>query len=167
MQKHNRLTVIMVLFALLLSGCGASLRTRPLVNASDAITKKAQQFSPSPGQAAIYVIRPFGFAGAGSEMNIFIDHKEFGQLPVGSYLYGEILPREHTLESANFIGGGTASLRFKAEEGRCYFFYATVGWHLNLEPLSEEEGKKLVGKYEMSGRNSFDYGDKGPSIHNK
>jgi len=162
-KNRIRHMAIVLLLAFLAAGC-ASLRGAPLQKASDTFTRRAGQFSPPPGQAAIYVIRPFGFAGAGSSMSIFIDHKKFGKLPVGSFLYGEIQPREHILESAEFSGVKNASLRFKAEEGRCYFFYATVGWNLNLESLPDDEGKRFVNKYEQSGDNMLDYGNEAPTI---
>jgi len=163
MKNNIRHPIIMLLVASLAAGC-TSLRGAPLRKASDTFTQRAVQFSPPPGQAAVYVIRPFGFAGAGSHMSIFMDHKKFGKLPVGSFLYGEVLPREHLLESAEFPGVKNASLRFKAEEGKCYFFYATVGWNLNLEALPDDEGKRLVLKYEQSGDNMLDYGNEVPTI---
>jgi len=153
-------TVILLVF--LTAGC-ASFRS-PVKKASDSLAQKALQFSPPPGRAAIYVIRPFGFVAAGSPMHLFIDHREFGRLPAGTFLYGEVSPREHILETADFPGCKSRFIKFTAEEGRCYFIYATVGWSLNLDILSEEEGRRLVSKYELSGDNKFDYKDEVPTI---
>lgn len=162
MKNDIRHMGIVLLLAFLAAGC-ASFRS-PVQKASDPFTQRARLFSPPSGRAAVYVIRPFGFVGAGLPIPVFIDHKEFGKLPAGTYLYGEIQPREHILELAEFSGVKNASLGFKAEEGTCYFYYATVGWSLNLESLPDDEGKRLVEKYELSGDNRFDYGDKVPTI---
>jgi hypothetical protein len=162
MKNHIGLMVTMLVFAFLTTNC-ASFRS-PVKKASDSFTQKAMQFSAPPGRAAIYVIRPFGFVGAGLPMHLLIDHTEFGKLPAGTFLYGEITPREHILETADFTGCKSRFIRFMAEEGKCYFVYATVGWSLNLDVLSEDEGKRLVSKYELSGDNKFDYGNEVPAI---
>ena len=162
MKNNTRHMAIVLLLAFLAASC-SSFRS-PVKKASDTFTQKARQFSPPPGRAAVYVIRPFGFVAAGSPMTIFMDHRKFGKLPAGTFLYGEVLPREHILESAEFPGVQNASLRFKAEEGRCYFFYATVGWNLNLETLPDDEGRRRVEKYEQSGENTFEYKDEVPTL---
>ncbi len=162
MKNHLGLMATVLLLAFLTTGC-TSFRS-PVQKASDSFTQKARQFSAPPGRAAVYVIRPFGFVGAGSPMHLLIDHREFGKLPAGTFLYGEVSPREHILESADFPGCKSRFIRFMAEEGKCYFIYATVGWSLNLDLLSEDEGKRLVNKYELSGDNKFDYGDEVPTI---
>lgn len=166
MEIRAKLVPVVCLLALAATGC-ASLRTSPLKTPSDAFAAKAREFRPPSGWAAVYVIRPFGLAGAGSPMPVFLDHKPFGKLLVGSYLYAEIAPREHVLEVAEFKGAKNFSLRFTAEEGKCHFFHATVGFGLNLEPLPEEEGRRLVNKYEQSGDNQLDYGREIPDLPGK
>ena len=153
-------TALILIF--MIAGC-ASFRS-PVKKASDSLTQKAMQFSPPQGRAAVYVVRPFGFVGAGLPMHLLIDHQEFGKLPAGTFLYGEISPREHILESADFTGLKSHSIKFTAEEGKSYYIYATVGWNLHLDILTEDEGKRLVTKYELSGDNKFDYGDEVPAI---
>ncbi len=65
--------------------------------------------------------------------------------------------REHFLELAEMPGAANKSLRFKAEEGKCYFFKTEVGFARQIiELLSEEEGKELVKSYKQSGFNEFD-----------
>ena len=82
-----------------------------------------------------------------------------------SFIYGEILPREHILELAEVSGAKNTSLSFKAEEGKCYFFFAEVklSGAMSLEALSDEKGKELVNKYGQSAYNEYDYGDKVPT----
>jgi hypothetical protein len=155
-----------LLVACLLSvatGC-ASLRSAPVKPPSDAFAAKAREFRPPPGWAAVYVIRPFAFVAAGSTVPVFLDRKPFGKLPVGTFLYAEVAPREHVLELAEVQLAQNVSLRFAAEEGKCHFFRATYGTSLSLEPLPEAEGRPLVGKYDQSGDNQLDYGREIPKL---
>jgi hypothetical protein len=62
-------------------------------------------------------------------------------------------------------GAKNTSLRFKAEEGKCYFFNTKVaaGFLVGsqvIEVLSEEDGKVLVKNYPPSGFNDFDAAEK-------
>lgn len=150
--------VIVPLFSLLVAGCPR------FPTASEGYTKKARQFSPPPGRAGLYVMRTAQFVAAGSPINVFLDHKKFGSLPPPSFIYAEILPREHVLELAEVSGCKNISIRFTAEEKKCYFYLAEVHMGfgkgtMTLEPLSEEEGRELVNKYEQSKINAFDYKD--------
>ncbi len=155
MKNNIRLMVIVILLSFLTAGC-----LPPIRPASTTLNLKARQFSPSPGRAAIYVIRPGQFVASGSPLPVMIDHEQFGQLPVQSFLYGEVLPREHILEFK--YPGVSSSHRFKAEEGKCYFILVKAGLTgFSVETLSDEEGKKLVDGYELSGENKFDNEDEG------
>ena len=166
MKISAKLISVLCLVALASAGC-ASLRIGPLKMPSDAFAAKARDCRPPPGWAAVYVIRPFGLAGAGSPLPVFLDHKPFGKLLVGSFLYAEIAPREHFLELAEFPGAENFSHRFTAEDGKCHFFHATVGFRLKLEPLPEEEGRRLVSEYDQSGDNQLDYGRESPDLPKK
>jgi len=146
----------MTLFLLfLVTGC------RSLPVASDSYNQKALQFKPTPGWAGIYVLRENQFVASGSHIKVFLNHKKVGMLYPKSYIYGEIMPREHSLELAEMPGAKNTSLRFKAEEGKCYFFNTKVaaGFLVGsqvIEVLSEEAGKELVKNYTPSGFNDFD-----------
>jgi len=166
MKIRVELVLVLLVLALASGGC-AQLRTGPLKAPSDAFAAKARECRPPPGWAAVYVIRPFGLAGAGSPMPVFLNHKPFGKLLVGSFLYAEIAPREHFLELAEFKGAENFSQRFTAQEGKCHYFLATVGFRLELEPLTEEEGRRLVNKYDHSGDNELDYGRETPDLPRK
>ncbi len=160
------LRVVALFLTLLTAGCAGV--SGPVVKSSDALNQTARQLQPSPGRAAVYVLRPQQFVAAYQAIPVFIDHERFGALPPGTFLYGEIMPREHVLEAAEMKGVKTAaSLRFKAEDGRCYFFSTKVsmgfGGVLSIEPISEEEGKKLITKYKLSGDNKFETGDEIPA----
>lgn len=152
----TKIVVSILFFLLLMTGC----RSFPV--ASDSYTKKARQFNPTPGWAGLYVLRPNQFLAAESNIKVFLDHKKVGMLPPGSFIYGEVMPREHFLELAEMPGCANKSLRFTAEEGKCYFFKTEVGFARQIiELLSEEEGKELVKSYKQSGFNDFDSAGKG------
>lgn len=163
MNTGAKLAPAVCLLAVAAAGC-ASLRGAPLQRPSEAFAAKAREFRPPPGWAAVYVIRPFAFVAAGSSVPVFLDHKPFGKLLVGTYLYAEIAPREHVLELAEVQLASNVSQRFVAEEGKCYFFHASYGTSLTLEPLPEAEGKLRVGKYDQSGDNRLDYGREVPRL---
>jgi hypothetical protein len=160
MKMRTRFHFAAVCFIILLAtGCP------PFPKASDEFTRQARQFKPSPGRAAVYVIRPAQFVAAGSFIGVWIDHKKFGKLPPRSFLYTEVLPREHVLELTEVINVKNISHRFVAEEGKCYFFTAEVllSAKMSLSALSEEEGKQLVSDYDQSGSNAFDAGKESPT----
>jgi len=153
MKISTKLMAITLFFLFLITGC------RSFPTASDNYTQKARQFKPTPGWAGIYVMRPAQLVAAGSNIKVFIDHKKVGMLPPQSFIYGEIMPREHSLELAEMPGASNSSLRFKAEEGKCYFFFTKVSFPTGaqvIELLPEEEGKELVRSYKQSGFNEFE-----------
>ena len=150
---NTRILIAMLFFTVLLvPGCP------PFPKASDELTGQARQFSPSPGRAAVYVVRPAQFVAAGSFIGLWIDHKKIGRLPPRSFLYTEVLPREHVIELTEVVNVKNASQRFMAEEGKCYFFTAEVllSGSMSLSVLSEKEGRQLVSDYDQSGYNTFD-----------
>jgi len=155
MKNSAKLTAMTLFLLFLVTSC------RSLPVASDSYNQKALQFKPTPGWAGIYVLRENQFVASGSHIKVFLNHKKVGMLYPKSYIYGEIMPREHSLELAEMPGAKNTSLRFKAEEGKCYFFNTKVaaGFLVGsqvIEVLSEEEGKELVKSYPPSGFNEFD-----------
>jgi hypothetical protein len=154
-KNAAKLTAMILCLLFLVAGC------RSLPIASDSYNQKALQFKPTPGWAGIYVLRENQFVASGSHIKVFLNHKKVGMLYPKSYIYGEIMPREHSLELAEMPGAKNTSLRFKAEEGKCYFFNTRVaaGFLVGsqvIEVLSEEEGKERVKSYPPSGFNEFD-----------
>lgn len=167
MKVNVTLKVIVPFLILLTAGCAGF--SGPVVKSSDTLNQSARQLQPPPGKALVYVFRPQQFVAAGQAIPVFIDHERFGGLPPGTFLYGEIMPREHILEAAEMRGvKEAASLRFKADDGKCYFFSTKVsmglGGVLSIESISEEEGKKLITKYKLSGDNKFETGDHIPTM---
>lgn len=159
MTSNAKLTAMTLILLFLVTGC------RSLPVASDSYHQKALEFKPTPGWAGIYILRENQFIASGSHIKVFLNHKKVGMLYPKSYIYGEIMPREHSLELAEMPGAKNTSLRFKAEEGKCYFFNTKVaaGFLVGsqvIEVLSEEEGKELVKNYPQSGFNDFDAAEK-------
>jgi hypothetical protein len=164
MKTPFRLAVIAL--SLFLAACGSTWVSFP--KASATYTQKARQFSPPPGRAALYVIRPDQFVAAGSPITVILDHNTFGRLPPPSFIYAEIMPREHLLELAEMGGAKNTFIRFPADEGKCYFYLAEVKFavpaSMSLVLLPEEKGRELVSKYEQSADNEYDYGQKMPTL---
>jgi len=63
--------------------------------ASDSYNQKVWQFKPTPGWAGIYVLRENQLVASGSHIKVFLIIKSRMLLPK-SYIYGEIMPREHS-----------------------------------------------------------------------
>jgi hypothetical protein len=155
MKNSAKLIAITLFLLFLVTGC------RSLPVASDSYNQKALQFKPTPGWAGVYILRENQFVASGSHIKVFLNHKKVGMLYPKSFIYGEIMPREHSLELAEMPGAKNTSLRFKAEEGKSYFFNTKVaaGFLIGsqvIEVLSEEEGKERVKTHEHSGFNEFD-----------
>lgn len=161
MLKNAIFALCILSMALFITGCASF--GAPITKSSGILDSQARKFSPPAGRAAVYIIRPKQFVAAGSPIKAFMDHEDFGAIPPGSFLYGEILPREHSLEAGIKGISEVTPYRFKAEEGKCYFFYTEVNMRsVTLEPVSDEKGKDLVTKYKLSGQNKFDTGDEAP-----
>lgn len=161
MTKNTIFALCILSSVFFVAGCASF--GAPVTKSSEILDSQARKFSPPAGRAAVYLIRPSQFVAAGSPITAFMDHEDFGAVPPGSFLYGEILPREHSLEVGIKGINKITPLRFKAEEGKCYFFYTEVNLRsVALELISDEKGKDLVEKYKLSGQNKFDTHDEAP-----
>lgn len=157
MKRYLEFKMLMLLIVFITSGCAGF--GAPIIEASKSLDLKAREFNPPEGRAAIYIIRPYQFVAAGSPIHVYLDHEKFGEVPPGSFIYGEILPREHTIELAEMTGLENTTLQFTAEAGMCYFFYSEINLRSQgLEGISSDKGKELVNKYKLSGQNKFDIG---------
>jgi hypothetical protein len=150
-MKHSIYPSVVALVTLAMAGCA------PIHQSSANLKDKALRFRPAEGRSAVYVIRPNQFVAAGSALPVFLDHEKFGSLPPKSYLYCEVLPREHALELAELPGAKPVVVRFNAETGRCHFFYAraNLGGFV-LDQMEESEGQKRVRASSLSGDNRFE-----------
>ncbi len=138
-----------------------ALSCAPIPKGSPDLAARALRFSPDPGRAAVYVVRPAQFTGGLAPLPVFLDHAKLGAIMPKAFLYAEVLPREHILELAEFHAANSTSTTFKAEEGQCYFYEARVvlgGTRLTL--LHAEEGRQRIGESTLSGDSA---GQPGPA----
>jgi len=152
------LTVLPVVLATLMTGC------KSVPEGSPALKQQALSFTPPPGMAGVYAIRPYQLAGSAILFDISLDYLEFGSLATDSYLFGLVPPGMHVLrvpraggQGAQLTGPGGVGADFTAEAGRNYFLQLTVGWNApKITRLSEAEGQKYVKKLKLSGDSRFE-----------
>jgi hypothetical protein len=123
---------------------------------SASMKQQALSFSPPPGKAGIYVIRPHQFYndsyyGNTAAFQITLDYQDFGSVGINSYLFALVPPGKHSL------GPGF----FTVEAGKNYYFTATGAGisgarHLEIYPISETDGQAFVRQFKLSGDNRFD-----------
>jgi hypothetical protein len=143
---------VIVTSFLLLAGCAS------VPPGSNDLTQQALTFSPPPGKANLYVIRPYNVVGSVGLWTVTLDFNEIGTVGLRSYLYGAIAPGEHVL-GPTIQGTSPNRLKFTAEAGRNYFFKVTpnfsfAGW--GFDALDEAEGRERVQEYTLSGDNRFE-----------
>ena len=164
------LSLIFCLFS-----CGPGFRS-PLVASSELTEHKSLLFNAPEGRAVVYIFRPYQFVASGSPIPVVLDHNPAGSIPCNTYLYLEVMPRDHLIELGEydgikyyddksekyvqvrrFPGSKTCSLRFTAEEGHCYFFTTKVKiGGFQIEQIEEKVGKTKIKKAVPSGDNRFD-----------
>jgi hypothetical protein len=139
------------LLILQITGCSS------VPDASPAMKQQALSFTPPPGKAGVYVVRPYHMMGAAILNNISLDYQVFGALGTSSYLYGTVSPGLHTLRCADLPSVSIAP--FTAEAGKNYYFEARGSLTANsilVKPISETDGQAYVRKFKLSGKNRFE-----------
>jgi hypothetical protein len=133
---------------------------------SPAMQQQALSFSPPPGKAGLYVIRPNRYAGSILLDEITFDYQECGSLAPDTYLFGTIAPGQHLLKADNPNLG--SYIHFTAEAGKNYYFTISVKsaivllesrYQMELDQVSETDGQKYVRQLKLSGDNRFEYQD--------
>ena len=113
----------------------------------------AKKFHAPSDNALMYVIRPSIHTGWMMNIPVMVDRLALGNLKNGSYALMPVAPGEHVISwMGNFEGD--SFLKLKTEPGKLYFIkmYLSMGWaaaKINMETMSEDEGKKLVDEYEL------------------
>jgi hypothetical protein len=104
---------------------------------------------PSPGKAIVYVIKGFGKIGREGAYRLGVNGKWVGANTKNTYYYFESEPG---LLKLCVEGSWKKGMQFlTVEPGESYYLYLNVGFQVSNEgisQLSEEEGKKLVQKYQ-------------------
>jgi hypothetical protein len=143
--------VLLGLLMIQITGCSS------VPDASPAMKQQALSFTPPPGQADVYVIRPYHMLGAAVLFNISLDYQVFDALGTSSYLYATVSPGLHTLRNTDLPSVSIAP--FTAEAGKNYYFEARASLTANavvIKPISETDGQAYVRKFKLSGKNRFD-----------
>jgi hypothetical protein len=123
---------------------------------SPEMKQQALSFTPPPGKAGIYVVRPFKMVGGAVLTGISLDYQVFGVLHTSSYLYGTVSPGQHTLRSSDKQFGFEV-VPFTVEAGKNYYFkYKLEIPHPVIEAISETDGQEYVRKFKLSGENRFE-----------
>jgi hypothetical protein len=140
-------TVLLCLLLLQITGCAS------VPEGSSAMKQQALSFTPPSEKAGVYAIRPYNYVGSGVLYEIILDHQEFGSLATKSYLFAVVPPGIHILHLP-YDGG--SHVMFIAEAGKNYFFTVKPGWAwLQINTISEADGKAYVLKYKLSGDYMF------------
>src|SRR5581483_5111242 len=129
---------------------------------SPAMKQQALSFSPPPGKAGLYVIRPTEYSGSVLLEIISLDYEGCGSLAGNTYLFGTVLPGEHTIQSGN-PNSSSDVVHFTAEAGKNYYFTVGVvqGWSGGLvgapvsgkavvQQISETDGQKYVRQSKLT-----------------
>jgi Protein of unknown function (DUF2846) len=146
-------TSLLGLLIIQITGCAS------VPEGSPAMKQQALSFAPPPGKAAVYVIRPYQYTGGLLLDEITFDYQECGSLAADTYLFGTILPGEHTLQSSN-PAGGSKVVHFTVEAGKNYYFKVSASMapiSLLIDPISETDGQAYVRKLKLSGDNRFEF----------
>ena len=115
------------------------------------IKQQALSFTPPPGMAGLYLIRPYHFAGAAVLWKAQLDYQEFGSLKTSSYLYSAVLPGKHLLRTG--AHGDAGATTFIAEAGKNYYF--SMRATLKLDPVPESQAQEYVRQFKLSGDNLY------------
>jgi hypothetical protein len=140
------------LLGFLIAGCSS------FPEGSAAMKQQALSFTPPPGRAGIYVIRPFQMLGGGVLDKISLDYQEFGVLDTSTYLFATLPPGRHSFRTS--LGAGSMEVvPFTVEAGKNYYFHVRASLVANtilIEPISETDGQAYVRKFKLSGENRFE-----------
>lgn len=128
--------------------CRAS--AKPILEASAELKQQALSFTPPPGMACVYVVRPSEFGGNHLHpFRVTVDSNEWGSLTCATYVFGLVPPGDHEL---HVQGPTKASGHFHADAGGNYFLEASIGWtSLKVTQLSVPDGRDRVNKFKLIG----------------
>ena len=115
-------------------------------------TEKGPQILPErpPDKGLIYVIRKKTWLGAAVQLKLAMDRKWVGTNRIGNYFYFEVDPGPHYF-CMKVPMSDPGFLSLVIEKGKTYYLEqsATMGG-IDLNLLTEEEGKAYVAKYHKS-----------------
>lgn len=111
----------------------------------------AKAFKAPADKAGIYVYRNETM-GAAIKMEVTIDGQRVGETAAKTYLYKEVAPGKHTVESK---AENTDKIDVEAKPGMLYFIWQEVkmgvlGARNKLQLVSEADGKKGVSETKLA-----------------
>ena len=111
----------------------------------------AKTFKAPADKAGIYIYRNESM-GAAIKMDVAIDGQRVGETAAKTYLYKEVAPGKHTIESK---AENTDKLDVDAKPGMLYFIWQEVkmgvlGARNKLSLVSEDAGKKGVNESKLA-----------------
>jgi Protein of unknown function (DUF2846) len=145
-------TALLGLLIIQITGCTS------FPEGSPEMKQQALSFTPPPGKASIYVVRPSQFLGGGVLDKISLDYQEFGVLDTSTYLFAIVSPGKHSFRTS--LGAGSMTVvPFTVEAGKNYYFKVRASLAANgilIDPISETDGQAYVRKFKLSGENRFE-----------
>jgi len=111
----------------------------------------AKAFKAPADKAAIYIYRNESM-GAAIKMDVAIDGQAVGQTAAKTYLYKEVAPGKHTIESK---AENTDKVEVDAKPGMLYFLWQEVKMgalaaRTKLHVVSDADGKKGVNETKLA-----------------
>jgi hypothetical protein len=144
----KNVSLLTIAAALLISGCAS------VEMASKAESAKAKEFNPpGEGRAGVYLYRD-SFVGQALKKDLWIDGKCIGESAANVFFHTEVEGgKNHRVDTESEFSPNSLELLF--ETGKNYFIRQFIKMGLfvggaGLEQVSEEQGKKDVGKLEMA-----------------
>ena len=122
------------------SGCGSV--PLPSQQAMSEAVREAQANTPPAGHAGLYIVRPGGVMGAGSSYYFDLDHRAWGNVDNGVFMWDPSPAGHHVLQAY-----GGREIPFDAKAGQTYYFEA--GIMSGVKAVSESQGKAAVAKSQL------------------
>ena len=139
MKTFPRIAIILA--GLIVAGCVS------IPIASSDLDASAKTFSPSDGEANLYIARNVDVIGFLYSPQIVVDGRMIGTITYNTYLLVSIEPGHHTVVATS--RWGTTQTTLEADAGKNYFFW--FNWHhswmglgMTIQQIDEESGKEIV-----------------------
>jgi hypothetical protein len=155
LQTLNRPSLLVLHLAVLvalIAGCASQPEVSPVLR------EQALSFSPPPGGAGVYLIRPPNGLFSSGAWGFTLDDEDLGFMKSELYLYGVVEPGGHVIRIRSLRRTEDEAMRFTAEPDKNYFFTFKVHYKPPFfAQISEVEGQALVRKFKFSDDNRFVY----------
>jgi hypothetical protein len=144
----NKLAVLAVLAATLISGCASV----PM-ESKEASTRAKSFNPPSTGNAGLYIYRD-SFVGKALKKDVWVDGKCLGETAPDTFFYDEVLGgQEHKISTESEFSPNDLSINTAA--GKNYFVrqYIKLGVFVGgagLEVIDEAEAKKAIASLDLA-----------------